>query len=479
MKLSKNNIIFIINPSQWYGHMYPSGILCLSAYLSANGFDNLILDSAISTLTIKDHIDREKKIVRKIKSLRPKIVCFSTTHRQFDEVVRMNKEVKKNNKNIITIIGGSQPTYRAKDFLDNGFDFVGIGEGEITLLEFVKEIIFGTHQWQKVDGLAWKAKGQYKFNRPRKLMTETEINCIPIPPYHKIDKRYFDINGGTIRGLPIKSALLLTTRGCPYSCSYCGCNLIFGKKLRFKSLTNIEAEVKYLKEKFAIEGIWIVDDTFTINPNHIIGVSKIFKKYNLIWGCQSRVNTINEKLIKIMKDSGCAQLDFGIESGSQRILDDIIGKQINIKQVIDAFSLARKYHIRTLANFIIGLPTEDYADLKKTENLADKIKADIYQFSIATPLPGTRLYDMVKEEISPNEYTLLDFGGSSLTEKLNKSKLVNLIDIRKKLQFKYDTQTIAKGIFSVENFKFFFSRGNKYQRLKFTFSHLGKFLFKF
>jgi len=84
--------------------------------------------------------------------------------------------------------------------------------------------------------------------------------------------------------LPLKGALLLTSRGCPFNCSYCGCNLIFGRKLRFRSFENIEAEVKFLKEKLGIEGIWIVDDTFTIKKEHAIGVALILKKYGLIWG---------------------------------------------------------------------------------------------------------------------------------------------------------------------------------------------------
>ena len=269
---------------------------------------------------------------------------------------------------------------------------------------------------------------------------------------------------------------MLTTRGCPYVCSYCGCNLIFGHKLRLKSLENIEKEIKYLKQEFNIEGVWIVDDTFTINYDHVVGVSRILKKYGLVWGCHSRVNTINEKMITIMKDCGCVQLDFGIESGSQRILDDIIDKRIKIKQVIDAFNLTRKYHVRTLASFIIGLPSETYGDLNKTIKLADTIKADVYVFNIATPLPGTRLYDMVGEEITPQEYSFLDFAGSSITEKLNKSKLSNLIKIKTNLQFKYDLKCLLKGVFSVDNLKFFLSRGNKYQRIKFTLNHSARFL---
>ena len=101
-------------------------------------------------------------------------------------------------------------------------------------------------------------------------------------------------------------------------------------------------------------------------------------------------------------------MDFGVESGSQRILNEIINKRTTTRQVTNAFDLMKKYKIRSLANFMIGLPTETEEDFLATKRLADSIRADVYVFSIATPLPGTRLYEMVGEEISPFQYSLLD-----------------------------------------------------------------------
>ena len=477
MKTEKEDIIFVINPSLWYQNMYPSGILCLSGYLESEGFNNIILDSKISSRKIEG-LHRERMILDQINKIRPRIVCFSATHKEFDEVVRMNNRVKEIGDGIVTIVGGSQPTYRGTDFLDSGFNFVCIGEGEVTLYEFVKEVFNESYCWERIDGLGWRSGKSNIFNQPRKLIEEGTINKVAIPPYDKIDKRYFDINVGTIRGLPLKGALLLTTRGCPFSCSYCGCNLIFGRKLRFKSLENIEREIEYSKNHYDIEGIWIVDDTFTIKEDHAIGVSKILKRYDIIWGCQSRVDTINEKLMKIMKESGCVQIDFGVESGSQRILNDIIGKGTNVEQIIHAFSLAKKYRIRTLANFMIGLPTETYSDLKKTEEIAALIDADVYLFAIATPLPGTKLYDMVNEKISPHEYSLLNWNGSVLTEKLNKSKIKDLIIEKDKLHKKYFSMTMRKSILSIDNYLFFLKRKHKYQRLKFVFSYFVEYVRK-
>ncbi len=472
MKTRPQDIVFIINSSLWSQSMYPSGILCLSSYLESRGFNNIILDSKIYHRKT-DGIQNEKLILDKIKEIRPKIVCFSSSHREFEEVVRMNNAIKQMGQDIFTIVGGSQPTYRATDFLDNGFEFVCIGEGELTLYDFVKEVLDKTYRWQDIRGICWKSKGANIFNQPRTLMNEEEINSAVNLVYDKIDRRYFDINVDTIRGLPLRGALLLTTRGCPFSCSFCGCNLIFGRKLRFRSFENIEREIKYLKEHYDIEGIWIVDDTFTINKEHAVGVARVLKKYSLIWGCQSRVDTISEDLIRIMRQSGCVQIDFGVESGSQRILDDIISKKTNIAQIIRAFAWARRYKIRTLANFMIGFPTETYQEFKLTEEIANLIDADVYIFAIATPLPGTRLYELVNVEINPSEYSLLNWNGSVLTERLNKSEIKNLTQERLRLHRKYFFNSVVKSVLSCQNYVFFLRRKYKFRRLLFVFRFLA------
>jgi len=241
--MRKEDIVFVINPSLWSTNMYPSGILYLSAYLEGRGLPNTILDSALGVPGLARG-ERERLIVEKIRQIKPRIVCFSATHREFDEVVRMNRAVHDQDPSIETIVGGAQPTYRPADFLDNGFDFVGVGEGEVTLHEFVGEVLGGERRFQNVKGLQWRLGEQIVVNPPRPLLTEAELDDIPVLPYEKLDRRYFEIDLRMIRGLPLRGALLLTTRGCPFSCSYCGCNLIFGRRLRSYSLAHIEAELQ-------------------------------------------------------------------------------------------------------------------------------------------------------------------------------------------------------------------------------------------
>lgn len=470
------DIAFVINPSLWYQCMYPTGILCLSSYLDLHGFPSVILDSGIHPLKVPSH-KRETLILTRLREIKPKIVCFSCTHMEFDEVVRLNSAIKSFDSRIITIVGGSQPTYRTSDFLDNGFDFVCVGEGEKTLLCFVKESLEGTHQWQNVHGLIWRKDDKIISNSFRPLMTETELQFDLVSAYKKIDNRYFDFGVETIRGLPLAGALLLTTRGCPYNCSFCGCNSIFGRKIRHRPVESIETEIRYLTMEKHVEGIWILDDTFTINENHAMVIAKILKMHNVIWGCQSRVDSLTPVFVAEMRACGCVQMDFGVESGSQRILDKIIGKKTNIDQVIRSFDLAKKNRIRTLANFIIGLPTETDEDLKATKRLADRIKADIYVFSIATPLPGTRLYEMVGEEIRPQDYSSLNWNGSPFTEKLNKSTIKNIVQERQNLKLRYLFKSFLKSFLSAKVFKIFLLRKYRIKRLKVSINFLFNMFF--
>jgi anaerobic magnesium-protoporphyrin IX monomethyl ester cyclase len=440
------DVVFIINPSLWHKPMYPTGVLCLSNYLESKGIPNRLLDSRLSRGK-EGLATRMGRVLEAVRFLQPKVVCFSATHREFDEVVRMNEGIKDLNSGIRTIVGGSQPTYRYSDFIDNGFDFVCRGEGEKTLAEFVTEGVKKAPAWDGIDGLIFRDREKVIVNKGRKLLEEAELDSRVFPAYEKIDPRYFDYSVEIIRGLPVRGGLLLTTRGCPYDCSFCGCNAIFGRGLRFRPVESIEAELIELKSRRRVEAIWIVDDTFTVNKNHVAKIAELLRKYDMIWGCQSRVDTIDRPTIEIMKRCGCVQMDFGVESGSQRILDDVIGKKTKIEQVRKAFALAREYGIRTLANFMIGLPTETKEDLQATKKLAESIKADVYVFSIATPLPGTRLYELVGEEIGPHQYSALDWNGSSLTAQLNKSELRNIIVEKSRLKRKYLFRSVMKSVF--------------------------------
>lgn len=487
MNLKKEDIVLVLPPRRWKEHRYSLGLLYVSAYLRESGFDNIILERGLF-LEFKEynHEIARTLIIKKIKELKPKVVGFTVTVQEFDEVIEINQELKKE-LDFISIVGGPQSTAKPVDFIMNGFDVAVIGEGEATVLELARTLTMVPEgqNWRQVFseklkdvwGVAYKnISGQAVVNKARPFIDLTEP---PLPAYDKIDvESYVKMWDGIVRGLPIRGALIMTSRGCPYECTFCDCNKVFGRQVRFRGLENIREEIKILKEKYDVEGVWLADDTFTLNREHILGVGKIMKEFELIWGCQARVNLIEEDLIKQMKNDGCIQFDLGVESGSQRILDEIMNKKTNLSQVRQAFVLCHKYKIRTLANLMMGLPTETKEEMEQTMRLARELKANFYVFSIFTPLPGTTLFEKYyQKEITSADYKDLNFFAG--VERFNKSQVYNLKELntawRRELAWRMKKENISSIFLFI---RIFFMLERKKERINFIWQKIKKIIFK-
>jgi radical SAM superfamily enzyme YgiQ (UPF0313 family)/predicted SAM-dependent methyltransferase len=435
---SSAGIIFIIPPSRWTDQRYSLGVMYVSSYLRENGYNNQIIDDQITRGGFYTQQDALKLVVRTIEKEKPQFVGLSCLVSEIKEAIDLNREIKRVSPEIRTLVGGTQAFDTPELFLKNGFDYVVRGEGEIATLELIENLSQGKGI-EEVKGIVWMKNGNIVHNEPRPMIEN--IDSLPYPSYDLVNmKRHTAIHSWVIRGLPLKTALVLTARGCPYSCSFCECNAIFGRKVRYRTRENIYGEVKLLRDKYNAEAIWFVDDTLTINKNHIKMVCEIMKDLNMWWGCQGRVNTVNSEMIEEMKESGCLQIDFGVESGSNRVLKEIINKNITIEQTRRAFEICHKYKMRTLANIMIGLPTESKDEMYKTLQLAKEINADSYVLSIATPLPNTKLWEMVDPDIAEDEIYKLNFFESELLDVLNKSEVKDLISLRKEFLCQLSSQ---------------------------------------
>jgi len=189
------------------------------------------------------------------------------------------------------------------------------------------------------------------------------------------------------------------SRGCPHQCIYCASNLLFGRKVRHRSTENIIAEIKHLVNDYGIDGIKFVDDTFTMDKKRVIDFCKALKKekVKIKWACMTRVDAISEEILKEMKSAGCVQLDFGVESGSDRILK-ILKKGTNAEMIKNAFKLVKKHKMKTLATIIVNNPFETREDLERTFKLAKEISADCTLFFYFVPFPGTESYELAEKQ---------------------------------------------------------------------------------
>lgn len=469
--LKPEDIALIFPPHRLKEHRYSLSLPYISAYLRSNGYDNIIVENKVLGGPNYIYRDREQAkvdIINKIIELKPKIIGFTASTIEILEVIDMNRQIREKLE-VVSIIGGPHVTALPQDALNNGFDAAVIGEGEQTALELIRELEKNNPNLALVKGIAWKNEsGEIINNQPRELMDLAEI---VLPAYDKIYmEKYLRVSDEVLRGVPIRAAIVMASRGCPYTCTFCACNKVFGHRVRYRSFENIKEEIKILKKRYNAEAIWFADDTMTVNYNHVEKICGLMKEEKMYWGAQSRVDLTNEKMVKLMKESGCLQLDFGVESGSQRILDDVVNKRIKLDEVEKAFKLCRQYGIRTHASFMIGLPTEKRDEMIQTFKFAQKIRPNWYAFGIFTPLPGTYLYD---NYYKPDEITLDDYLNVSFhdpSDKFNKSAVRDLdvlfTEWRKKLFEGIKWRNLAHPFFYL---KLFFILPNKAERAEYLF----------
>lgn len=417
----KDDIVLILPPKRFKEHRYSLGLMSISGYLRDHGYDNIIIESKI--LGGKDYeYDRKKarnEIIETAIKLKPKVIGFTASTIEIGEIIWINKQIRSE-INCYSIIGGPHVTASPTEVLRSGFDVAVIGEGELTALDLMKELDKDNPDLSQIKGIAWVDQDEIKINPARELI---DISNLSLPAYDKVNMDYHTkVWDDIIRGIPIKSVMIMASRGCPYNCTFCACNRVYGRKVRYRSLENIKKEILLLRNKYGVEGVWFADDTLTVSYDHVKKVCDIMKELKMYWGAQSRVDLTDEKVVKLMKKSGCLQLDFGVESGSQRVLDEIINKRTKLNDVVRAFELCHKYGIRTEASFMIGLPGETKDEMEKTFKFAQEIKSDHYSFSLFMPLPGTKLYDdFFSEQLTLDDYNRITFHDSA--DKFNKSKV--------------------------------------------------------
>jgi radical SAM superfamily enzyme YgiQ (UPF0313 family) len=188
-------------------------------------------------------------------------------------------------------------------------------------------------------------------------------------------------------------------RGCPFNCSFCTCQTYYGKKLRKRSVDSVIQEIEYDMTRFSIKNFFIWAETFVVDKHYVEQLCRALIDRNIIisWTCNSRVDTVDQQLLKLMAQAGCWMISFGIESAEQKILDGV-NKGTTVEQAYAAVQSAREAGIKTVGHFIMGLPGETQQSLEKTIAYSKKLGLDLAQFYCAVPFPGSCLYDTALEK---------------------------------------------------------------------------------
>lgn len=403
----------------------PLGLMYIAACLEKEAIKTEIVDIKISPyIKISNELKRKigEDIIGRIIKKEPSIIGITCLVTEVNEVLDICRKVKQKLKNTTTVVGGIHPTMYPEDFLyeNSPVDYVVIGEGEYTTCDLVKAIKSGG----KIEDIAGIAifDGK-KLHRTKQRPVIENLDEIPFPAYEKVDMKYYTRPSiYAIRTMLLSTLHIFTSRGCPYQCTFCvNKNLAkimnSEKSVRSRNVNNVVDEIEYLARRYMIDGFYIYDDTFALTKDYVFEFCGELSKRNLglIWAAETRVNLMSKKIIKTMRDAGCVQLDFGVESGSQDVLDKV-KKGIKISDVKNIFSACHDLGVRTYANFMFNTPGETEDDIKKTNNLAKDIDADGYNFGITTPYPGTDLYEDVKPRLTANEYQLFSMAKKTLID---------------------------------------------------------------
>lgn len=306
----------------------------------------------------------------------------------------------------ITILGGPHPTLMPDESLQPAqVDYVVRGEGETTLVEFVRALEHGAppQELAQIRGLSWKnPQGKIQHNPARPL--QPDLDSIPLPAYDlfKID-RYTNLQPLTDGLDPhARAYTILTSRGCPYQCTYCS-KPITGDTWRSRSVENVLQEWQMLVRDLGATEIGITDDIWNLNLKRakdlcrgLIDLGLNTVPWVTVHGM--KVNHTDAELFRLMKQAGCKRVGFGVESGDPDILKRVVKKSQTPQQVRDAFKNARAAGLQTMGFFIYGMPGEDAATMDKTTDLALELDPDLAHFMIAAPYPGTALWETVKRD---------------------------------------------------------------------------------
>lgn len=394
----------------------PLGLCYLAAVLEKDNVEVMILDcfeQGYTTETTEGATNvrcglTDEQIEKRIRDFAPDFVgvsiLFSLAARNAYRVCEIAKRVSAD---IRVVVGGHHPSFLADRMLQEHecIDYVVLGEGEYTLRDLVRKHIHNDRDLSDVNGLVYRAGRRIAVNPKTRWIDN--LDEIPLPARHLCNvNHYFAIDlpqsGRAGRRGISRSLTIMSSRGCPRNCIFCGTVHLWGRRYRTRTPENFVDELEFLKRTYDMQEFQMQDDNFTFNRNRVMKILDLLieKKLDLCW-CTPQgtdVMTLDREMIAKMKRSGCREITLAIETGDESVNRDIIGKPIKIDRVRDVVRWLKEFKIQTQGFFMIGLPGETKTSIEKTLQLADSLDLDRAQLFIATPLPGTKLYDLVAQK---------------------------------------------------------------------------------
>ena len=394
------------------GSMIPLNLCYLAAYSRQKRpeIEFKILDAEIKGLTHEDTVEETT-------TLNPDLIGITANTCVFDSVIALINLLKTSLPAVPIVIGGPHPSALPESSLrDSKADFAVIGEGEMIFEELLARIKRGENDWSKIHGLAYHGEnGNVHVNSPGTLIKDLDI--LPFPARDLVDSSLYS-PAPTKRVSLGANTLIATSRGCPYNCGFCGAQTVWTNKIRTRKPEFVVNEIEECVSKYGIRSFNFTDEFFTGNKKRVLEICRLIcqSRLDVSWACSARAQRLDKETLVAMKEAGCHEISFGIESGSPEILNRI-DKALDLNEAQRVICLTKKVGIISHASYIIGYIGETEKTIKETIRFAKKLNTHIAAFFIASPLPGTPLYhEAQRKGFLRREATWVDYSPLSNSE---------------------------------------------------------------
>jgi radical SAM superfamily enzyme YgiQ (UPF0313 family) len=378
----------LVNPPYPQGaHQHPPfiplGLGYLAAVLEKNQYEVDVIDCQALKLSYEE-------FKSEISKRQPNIVGMTSTTLTYKSALQTAKIAKETCPNCITILGGSHATFWDDNALQEcpHLDVVVRKEGENTLLELVQRIEAG-ESFHDVLGTTCRMDKEIIKNPDRPYIEN--LDELPFPAHHLFPLSHLQKYGKVI--FPLS-----TSRGCTFWCNFCSAVRMFGRRYRMRSPKSVADELEFLNKKYGAQQFTFYDDAFTVDQSRVQKICAEIqnRKLKIAWDCETRADMVTKDLLQQMKKAGCIAVWFGVEAGSQRVID-AMAKGLTLEKTKKAFKLAKEAGLMTIASVILGFPDETPETAWETIKFVEEIKPDDVGYYIATPYPGTPMFEYVKK----------------------------------------------------------------------------------
>lgn len=378
---------------RWYrgagNNNFNYGVASLAGYLRKKGVNVGLVDGQFSA--------DQDSFAELIRGERPDLIGISCYTPTYVEAVGTASFCRKVCPDAKIVMGGAHPSlYPAETLAANeDIDFVVVGEGEYTLHELCCSLEHGGWDLSSIKGLGYRVNDQVMINDRREYIQD--LDDLPVPAYDIFPLEKYSIQATSYKRLP--TITMVTSRGCPYTCTFCQVKQLLGTKMRYVTPERLIEEIKYLKERFHARGLMFQDSTFTFDWDWVRRFCHLMisERMDMTWMCFTRADRVNGEILDLMKRAGCYGMSYGVESANQKSLDRL-KKNIKVESIVESVTQSLRKGFFVTATYILGIPGEDETDVRNTIALANKLATHIAHFYLPIPYPKSELFYQCEED---------------------------------------------------------------------------------